>query len=1096
MKKKLPWRLTLVFLFMTSSVLGQGLYWVKTDHKQNNSVAQKRGTNTTEVYRLNETKFRKTLQSLAHRKPRGSSRTAVMTFPIAGAGLQKFRVSNSPIMPALLAKEYPRIKTYKAIGIDDPSATMRFSLTPFGIHAMSLSGKRKVVLIDPVLGKQNTYKAHAGNTEKTQRNFTCLLEPAASLGAFRSIQSPEQVPLSDGVLRTYKLALSCTAEYGNYFVTDTTTAVRDILAQMVIAMNRVNEIYERDLGIRLVFVEKNDELIFYGDPKSDPWNGEWNATTQKLIDSIIGSANYDIGHNFNRTGGGNAGYIASVCVGGMKGSAYTGSHDPVGDLFFVDYVAHEMGHQFGAYHTMNYCRRSGSGRSEVEPGSGTSIMSYAGVCAPVNIQAQCNPYFNFVSIRAISENVRLGNSNCATQTPIQNHAPVANAGENYTIPISTAFVLKGKASDPDGKDQLTYQWTQNDPETASESGPPQSYWSKGPLYRSFEPQESPVRYFPKKEAVLKGNLSPTWEATPSVERTLNFAFTVRDNGSGFPKGIGQIDADFSCVEVTKKAGPFVLTSQNTTEIWYVGEAKEITWAVANTNEAPVETRQVTILLSANGGKTFDWVLAEKVPNDGQQTVSVPLNLPETTRARLKIKAVGNIFYAVNAVELTVERANFAMKNIPEKLEVCQPNTVYFTFMYQNFRGFSEPVTFSEEGLPEGVIVHFSPEKVVAGGTQVQVEITNTTKLTEGLHVFKITASSSGDKDQQKINLYIYNKNISAVSLNKPSLGQKNVSARPVFNWDKNNNAVKYEIEIAKDKAFTAVVLKETTNDHSYQPLYNLQPMKIYFWRVRALNNCGKGPYSEVLSFKTNKCMHCSSSGNGFYTTGINLVRLHTIDNSTGKIEGYRDYRDISTTLEKGKSYQLNVKVNTAGAYTTVTKVWIDWNANCSFNDPGEAYNLGKAENTVKGFPSNSPLTIVVPPEAATGETIMRVSTQYMGNQSTALTPCKYGFDGEVEDYTLKIGVLGVEKPAAPKTQMAKVWPNPSTGAVFVQFDNLSKQKIRVSVFDLRGRRVYRKIQLNKSDGRVSINLGNLPSGLYFLKLVSGRKRQITKLVLH
>src|SRR5690625_4512187 len=315
------------------------------------------------------------------------------------------------------------------------------------------------------------------------------------------------------------------------------------MAQMVIAINRVNEIYERDLGITLEFVENNDDLIFHSGISENPWQGydsfwdfimgTFNEKTQEVHDEIIGDENYDVGHNFNTSEGGNAGCLTCVCSSGEKGSAYTGLPNPLGDAFYVDFVAHEFGHQFGGWHVMNTCSRSGSGQTEVEPASGSTIMGYAGYCE-INIQYQSDSHFNYVNIRDISANVQNGPSSaCPELTEIENQPPTADAGEDYTIPKSTAFVLVGEGSDPDGEEEtLTYEWAQNDPEQAYTTGPLNSELTSGAIYRSYTPKETPERYFPEINQVLAGNLTPAWEMTPAVGRELNFSFVVRDNGSG------------------------------------------------------------------------------------------------------------------------------------------------------------------------------------------------------------------------------------------------------------------------------------------------------------------------------------------------------------------------------------------------------------------------------------------------------------------------------------------------------------------------------------------------------------------------------------
>ena len=329
-------------------------------------------------------------------------------------------------------------------------------------------------------------------------DFKCVTDEGVNLSSLRGVVAEMGIlrDTNDRKLRTYRLAQSCTGEYGTIFKGTGTIAVQKarVLAQMVTTINRVNAIFERDLAIKLVLVANNDQII-YLDPATDPWTSEWNTTTQQTIDAQIGDANYDIGHNFNTTGGGNAGCIACVCTTGSKGSGYTGSSNPTGDPFDIDYVAHEMGHQFGGFHTMNTCKRSGNGTTEVEPAGGSSIMGYAGICS-VNVQMNSDAHFNYVNIRDISANIQTGNSTCGAITNLSNNPPTANAGADYTIPKSTPFVLRGQGSDPDGNASLTYNWSQNDPAEAPAATAPVSTWTAGPLYRAKLPTTSPDRYMP------------------------------------------------------------------------------------------------------------------------------------------------------------------------------------------------------------------------------------------------------------------------------------------------------------------------------------------------------------------------------------------------------------------------------------------------------------------------------------------------------------------------------------------------------------------------------------------------------------------------
>ncbi len=543
------------------------------------------------LFKLDIKKFKARLTQAPDRAAAKGISHTIIEFPNPEGVLTQFRVFESPVMPPKLAAKFPMIKTYKAQGIDDPTATMRFSVTQFGLHTITLSGTRSAVYIDRYTENNEYYMVYDKKSlakVDDRVDFECLTDEGVHVALNRSSQTSRDT--NDRKLKTYRLAQSCTAEYGNIFAKNPGTELADIQAQMTITINRVNEIYERDLAITLQFIANNDQLIYWGNIADDPWEYEWNDTTQQVIDNRIGNANYDIGHNFNTSGGGNAGCLACVCTTGQKGSAYTGRSDPTGDPFDIDYVAHEVGHQFGGWHTMNTCNRSGNGTTEVEPASGSSIMGYAGIC-DTNVQNNSDAHFNYVNIRDISDNVQHGgNSTCGVETDLANNPPTADAGADYTIPQGTAFVLEGTATDSDGMASLTYNWSQNDPEIAPDITSPKSTWAVGPLYRSKLPTSPPGRYMPQFSDVRAGNLTPTWEVTPSVSRDMEFSFIVRDNGV---LG-GQTASDLMSVKVDGNSGPFAVTSQTNPESWEIGTFKTITWNVAGTNIAPVNAATVEL----------------------------------------------------------------------------------------------------------------------------------------------------------------------------------------------------------------------------------------------------------------------------------------------------------------------------------------------------------------------------------------------------------------------------------------------------------------------------------------------------------------------
>jgi hypothetical protein len=644
-------------------------FWSKTSSQPSQSqVIQARiSPSQNEVFGLDVAALKTELAKAPVREKSGGATNLVIMFPTPEGVFERFKVMEAPVLHPDLGAKYPGIKSYAGQGIDDPTSTIRFSVSDqTGLHGMVSSGKKSLYYIDPYTSDKKTYTIYSRESiTKTSEDFSCLTIEDDVAGKKSSTSMVNSIAATnDKKLRKYRLALSCNAEYGNIFAgTSGTDAQKkaNILAQMNVTMTRVNGVYERDLSITMEIVPNNDLIIYYGSTTADPWSNEWNSKTQQVIDAAIGNANYDIGHNFNTTGGGNAGCIGCVCVTGQKGRGYTGRSNPTGDAFDIDYVAHEMGHQFGGYHVQSSSTcRSGSGTTEVEPGSGSSIMGYAGICA-TNVQSNSDAYFAYVNIRDISANVQSGaSSGCAQVINLTNNPPTANAGPDYVIPKSTAFVLRGQGSDPDG-DALTYTWEQNDPENPNTTAAPTSTRTVGPMFRSRQGTSSPDRYMPQISDVIANNLTPTWEVVPSVARTLNFSLTVRDNKAGG----GQTADDLMRVTVNGTAGPFTVSAPNTAVNWAAGSTQTVTWNVAGTNVSPVNCFNVNILLSTDGGYTYPIVLASNTPNDGSQTITVPNN--QSTTCRIKVEAADNIFYDISNTNFTISGQVSCTATVPTGL---------------------------------------------------------------------------------------------------------------------------------------------------------------------------------------------------------------------------------------------------------------------------------------------------------------------------------------------------------------------------------------------------------------------------------------------
>lgn len=544
-----------------------------------------------------------------------------------------------------LAARFPEIKTYIGRGLDDPAATARFDLTPAGFHAQVLS-PGGAVYIEPYL--RGNASLHAAYYRKDYhpagRDFECLaadgdLVPKVS-GAVAKVVLPTDT------LRTYRLACAATAEYTQYFG----GTVPEALAAIVTAINRVTGIYETELGIRLMLVAQNDQII-YTNAAADPYsNGNASALlsqNQATLDAIIGTGNYDIGHVFSTAGGGLA-LVGVAGVTGLKAQGQTGTHAPVGDAFYIDYVAHEMGHQFGATHTFNSSANAcGFGNrcaaTAYEPGSGSTIMSYAGICSTDNLERHSAPYFHSASLEQILTYTTVGPGSLAVSPKATgNSPPTVDAGPGFIIPMGTPFTLTATGSDPDGN-ALTYCWEEQDLGPSVTLQTPDN--GSSPLFRSFGPTSAPERTFPQWSDILNHTTTPG-EMLPSTNRTLNFRVTARDNHSG----AGATATAAMQVTVATNAGPFVVTAPAAAAMW--SGMQTITWDVAGTANGPVNAGTVTILLSTNGGYDFPIVLARNVPNTGASEVLLPAI--DSAAGRVKVEADGNIFFAVSPGNFTLE----------------------------------------------------------------------------------------------------------------------------------------------------------------------------------------------------------------------------------------------------------------------------------------------------------------------------------------------------------------------------------------------------------------------------------------------------------
>jgi subtilisin-like proprotein convertase family protein len=766
----------------------------------------------------------------------------VISLPLPDGTSERYRIAQVPVMAPRLAERYPMIKTYVGQSLDDATTSVRLDVSPAGFHAM-IQGAGRTVFIDPAADGNSVQHLvfNKSSMNIATQSWVCSTPSTATSTAPTAAQIP-----NGATLRTYRLAMACTGEYA---ATKGGT-VAGALAGIVASVNRVSGVYEKELAVRLVLIPKTDTLIFL-DGNTDPYtNSSGSAMLNENLNTVnarIGSANYDIGHVFS-TGGGGIAQLASVCGTG-KARGVTGLPNPTGDAFDIDFVAHEIGHQFGGNHTFNSNSGNCAGGTRAasaayEPGSGTTIMAYAGICNPQNIQNNSDPYFHSRSYDEIVAHIT-GAGSCGVNTPTGNTPPVVNAGANYRIPLGTPFTLTGSATDADG-DALTYSWEQYN---LGPTGAPTAPVGDAPIFRVFSPVTSPSRTFPRL-ANLLANSPSQGEILPSYGRRLIFRLVARDNRTVG----GGVDYDSLNVVVAANSGPFLVTQPNTSTIsWQVGAPQQVTWDVANTTAAPVSAANVDILLSTDGGLTFPTVLLANTPNDGFENVTVPTIVAATTSARIKVQASGNIFFDLSNQNFTIRNSGtptFFLGTSGTQLAAACPGTpITVPITIGQVQGFAGTVTLSASNLPAGVTVNYSAATAAVGAT-VQATISSTATTASGTYTVSFSGTSGTESQTQDYTFQILPAATTAAVPVSPSAAAR-VSPRPRFSWNAVPNAATYEVQIASDANFATVLLSQTgiaTTSFTASSL-NLTAGSTYYWRVRGVSSCGPAPYSAGSAFQ-------------------------------------------------------------------------------------------------------------------------------------------------------------------------------------------------------------------------------------------------------
>jgi subtilisin-like proprotein convertase family protein len=791
----------------------------------------------------------------------------LIDLPMPAGKTRAFKVFYSPVMEEGLAAKYPQIRSYKGYAVDDQKTNVRFDIGPKGLRA-AIHGKKKIY-IDPATENSVTeyivYYTHDYREDVSGFNLSCGMDPFDILEEDLKKQDPDELNLyPDEVLEfrnttevcdsvtlfTYRLALSCTGEWARAHG----NTVETVLADMVTSVNRINQIYENEFSVRLLLINDNDQLVWL-DPETDPFDianvgYELLSINTVVLNNTIGVNSYDIGHVFTRscTDVGGVASLGSVCSAERKGSAVTCHYTNNLNYIITNVMAHEVGHQFSAQHTFNNCNGNESAGSDYEPGGGTTIMAYCGLCGGNNVDYNCLDNFHAHSVEQVLNFTRYGGGrNCATKVSTNNTAPKAslNYKNGFSIPISTPFILEGSATDCEG-DQLTYSWEEWD---LGPSVPIAQPVEDSPLFTAVEPRDVPYRVFPDMSKIVN-SFSNNSEVLPFYTRPMNFRFIVRDNNQSG----GGTDWKNVSFRAEGNAGPFLVTGPASVQTYTVGDELEITWDVANTDIHPVNCKQVNILMSADGGYTYPILLKDKTPNDGSETVVLP-NI-ESSLVRFKVEAADNIFFDISNYYSKIVQPDipaYYIEATPLYQQVCLPDMVTVDLQTVSFNGYEDTLRFEvTAGLPEGTHVEFSPEFVIPGES-VSLELDLSDVNVRDIYNLQITSiSSSGDSLHRTVELDVITNDYSDISIINPLPGSSGIGQVVDLEWTDGQSADLYNVFISKNPSFpeNGTISLLNSPDTIFRPNATLEKSTLYYWKIEGINECGSRPASEIMTFST------------------------------------------------------------------------------------------------------------------------------------------------------------------------------------------------------------------------------------------------------
>ena len=757
-----------------------------------------------------------------------------------------------------LQKEFSRIKTFKGWSRQRPDVKVRITLSGRGFNQWLIVDKNTEYFVQPSWIDNDL---HYGYTKSKKRPYVnCKRHSYQNALRTRSLDNSVQ-PKPNNNRYIIRLAIAVNSDYTKVWSDDDDTngsKKEDALAAIVSTINRVNEVYERDLQLKFMLVSGTN--LVFDDPDNDPFEELDSFEVARVIKMVLSNDSFDLGHGFSAGDNYGEACIKCLCDDQEKAQGYSShnfgdrSSEFMNDHFDIDFVCHEIGHQVGAVHTFSL--RDEYLNSNVEPASGSTIMGYAGISRENDIQEHTSPYFHFKSIQQIRGH--LLSSICLNQIePIElEPIKVEISAPTYDIPLGTPFELSiGNVEIPQDY-KVEYNWEQLDHGVVNRD----DFLSTnlyGTIARSFSPKEISTRKIPRLRKLKVGKLavqSPlndfdndNWETVPEVERQLKWGLSMRATN----QDIYAVFMDSLYVNVWNDASEFkVLLDIDENKMWETGQLKKIVWNVGNTDKDPINTSAVDILLSVDGGENFDFVLDEETPNDGQQLIRIPSNI-ETDDARIKIVPTNSIYFTINPFPIKIVNRPFVVSINPYEIKSCSKDELELTYEIEFIDGFQDSVELFIKSIPENTNATIISQDDIQNKQKGKINVSGLSNIASGEYTISIGARTRDYEYEFQSIVEVESNIVERPELLIPENKKEKVSLRPVLKWTSNGLANRYIVELSKSADFELVLISKEvfTNEFTVPKLESNQR---YYWRVKSISGCSESPHSGVKEFTTDE----------------------------------------------------------------------------------------------------------------------------------------------------------------------------------------------------------------------------------------------------